>query len=90
MNPRLPTQGKLPATRPEGALYFDVDGNGFITPLDALGIINFLNSSGGSEGEGDLDLNGWSIPVDTVLAQIAVDVADERLRRRISRHKHRV
>jgi uncharacterized delta-60 repeat protein len=84
------SQGKLPATRPEGALYFDVDGNGFITPLDALGIINFLNSSGGSEGEGDLDLNGWSIPVDTVLAQIAVDVADERLRRRISRHKHRV
>jgi hypothetical protein len=65
--------GQLPATRPEGANFFDVDGNGFITPLDALGVINFLNSSDEPEGESELD--EWTIGWEVALSQIAFDIA---------------
>lgn len=33
-------------------LFYDSDGNGLITPFDALRIINFINAGGGGEGEG--------------------------------------
>jgi hypothetical protein len=44
---------RLNAVPDEGApCYFDVDGDGFCTPLDALLVINHLNvQAGGAEGE---------------------------------------
>ncbi|MFV1968559.1 MAG: hypothetical protein ACC628_24315 [Pirellulaceae bacterium] len=44
--------GELPATRSKGAFYFDVNGDWFSTPVDALMIVNYLNRSAEPEGEG--------------------------------------
>jgi hypothetical protein len=52
----------LPDSRPANSElpFYDVDGNGFCTPLDALIIINFLNERLG-EGEGVSALTPWVI-----------------------------
>ena len=47
--------GTLPASRPSGSHYYDVNGDGFIAPQDALHVINRLNSDGRSEGESPAD-----------------------------------
>ena len=47
--------GRLPKTRPAASTlpYFDVSGDGLLSPIDALRIINELNRSGDGEGEAD-------------------------------------
>jgi hypothetical protein len=61
----LDADGRLPATRSTGQFFYDVTGEGFLSPTDVLTIINFLNS--GAEGEGgsaNAPLNaGFSIHV---------------------------
>ena len=56
-------QGKLPSPRPASTLGqsdLDVDGDGFLTPLDVLVIVNFLNGASGS-GEGESSISA-SVP----------------------------
>ena len=54
-------QGKLPFPRPASTLAesdLDADGDGFLTPLDVLVIVNFLNgTSGSAEGESSLSVS---------------------------------
>ena len=46
------TNGTLPGVRAaDAAFYYDTTGDGYCTPMDALRIINFLNTIGGPEGE---------------------------------------
>ena len=63
--PSLDAAGKLPRSRPFNSTlaYYDVTGDGFCTPLDALRVINFLNRG---ETEGELE---------SVLDDIASDVS---------------
>jgi hypothetical protein len=86
--------GSLPSERPDDAPFLDVDGNNFVTPLDALGIINFLNNAE-DEGEGELvadavlDLIGFDItclrnPTLRNSMQMRSSAAEQR--RHIARH----
>ena len=56
-------QGKLPSPRPASTLGqsdLDADGDGFLTPLDVLVIVNFLNGAS-SSGEGESSISA-SVP----------------------------
>ena len=64
----LDANGRLPATRNAGQFFYDVTGEGFLSPTDVLTIINFLNS--GAEGEG----SGASGTLDT---GVTIDLGPE-------------
>jgi hypothetical protein len=50
----LTDAGTLPAPPPGGPPYFyDVDGNGMVIALDALRVINYINSHASGAGEGE-------------------------------------
>lgn len=59
--------GKLPSPRPASTLEqsdLDADGDGFLTPLDVLVIVNFLNGASGSgEGESSISVRSSAVPI---------------------------
>lgn len=70
--------GKLPVPPIPGvfepAPYYDVDGDGYVAPLDALLIITHLNSLGAGEGEGSSDGGAEGEAEPAALAAGGVDV----------------
>jgi hypothetical protein len=73
------------ATRPP---FLDVDGDGSLSPLDVLAVVNFINAQGNSGGEGEgegMESLGWFETVEIMSPAKFAEVCDADLSLQIER-----